>query len=476
MFGAVDFGSKLHGVRGLAELSTLPFVLSALTAVSASDFNSHLFAARRDLVDLLARQDQVPIPQNLTNAQLATAYQAQCAATTTAIGQATVQADIANATANSLAISATFQDILNKLTLIDSENLNGGKQFAPTWKAISQNWTNILWASRTTASNTAAYCSEFTSVIMPFVANMTGPIPTPVSVEVLSEYKQARILPYRSGTRADGLQMAGDLGTAAQATAQAFTDLANSLGAFTTTFQNFALALKSADQQTIDQLNSQIKTLQAQIAVYNVKITALSISLGATALGTAGGVALFPEFAPFIILFGLAAITGEATAFGVLQHQRSDAQSQLSADQSQVAQLQKQLDQIAAANATLHSISLATQTMSQQLGGFTDIWGAVKSDCDSVSTYLSTAGNFSATIKAFAPQIFWATTNKVDCVYEALTTGLQDYAIGITNSGLSQPSSRRALGGPGNFAETLHADVQAILASARVKAHKAHTH
>ncbi|KAJ7311689.1 hypothetical protein DFH08DRAFT_897430 [Mycena albidolilacea] len=454
-------------------LSILPFVLSVLTAVSASSLSSYPFAARRDLVDLLARQDQVPIPQNLTNAQLEAAYQAQCGATTTAIGQATIQADIANATANSLAISATFQDILNKLTLIDSENLNGGKQFAPTWKTIAQNWTNILWASRTTASNTAAYCSEFTTVIMPFVANLTGPIPISLSAEVLAEYKGARILPYRGSTLANGLQMADSLGSAAQATADAFTGLNNSIGAFTATFQNFALAQQSADQQSIDQLNSEIKSLQAKIAAYNVQITALAIALGATALGTAAGVALFPAFAPFIILFGLAAITGEATAFGVIQHERSDAQSQLNADQSQLAQFQRQLDQITAANSTLHSISLAAQTMGQQLGGFTAIWNAVKSDCDEVSQYLTTASTFdTGPIKI--PQIFWATTNKVDCVYEALTTGLQDYAIGITNSGLPPPSSRRALGGPANFADTLHADVQALVASARAKAHKAH--
>jgi hypothetical protein len=63
------------------------------------------------------------------------------------------------------------------------------------WKRLHdywQNWTNILWASRTTASNTAAYCTEFTTVIMPFVANLTTPVPASLSVEVLSQYSDVR--------------------------------------------------------------------------------------------------------------------------------------------------------------------------------------------------------------------------------------------------------------------------------------------
>ncbi|KAJ7606372.1 hypothetical protein FB45DRAFT_878563 [Roridomyces roridus] len=152
----------------------------------------------------------------------------------------------------------------------------------------------------------------------------------------------------------------------------------------------FAASLKSADQQSIDQLNAQIKSLQAKIAAYNVQITDLAIALGATALGTVGGIALFPAFAPFILFFGLSAAIGEATALGVIEKDKSDAQSQLNGAQTQVANLQRQLDQISAANATLHSISVTTLTMDAQLGAFRDIWNSVAGDCDSVGEYLKT--------------------------------------------------------------------------------------
>ncbi|KAJ7433886.1 hypothetical protein B0H11DRAFT_566963 [Mycena galericulata] len=430
--------------------TALSIALVSLTVTSASFIASPPLAARRELNTLLVRQDQVPIPTNLTNAQLETSYASQCSAINTATGQSAIQADIQAATSNSLAISQTFQAILNKLTFIDSENLNSGVLFAPTWSAMAQNWTNILWASRTTASNTAAYCTEFTTVIMPFVANLTGPIPPSLSVEVLDQYAA----------------MAESLGAAAQATSEAFTALNNSINSFTFTFQNFAVKQKAADQQTIDQLNGDIAALQAQISVYNTELSALAAAIGVTALGTVSGVALFPEFAPFIIGFGIAAIAGEAAAYGVLETDRGNAMSKLNQDQAQVATLQNELAEIAAANSTLYSIDVATQTMGSQLGGFTAIWNAVVSDCTAVAQYLTDAN--SALDRAI-PQIFWATTNNVNCVYQSMATGLEDYAIGIANSGLPSPTSRRALGGPADFAAKLHADVLALVAGARAK-------
>ncbi|KAJ6560532.1 hypothetical protein DFH09DRAFT_1161227 [Mycena vulgaris] len=432
------------------KFSTFPLVLSGLAVACASILTHHPLAARRELNTLLSRQDQVPIPTNLTNAQLESGYSAVCSATNSATGQNAIQADIQSATANSLAISQTFQSILNKLTTIDSQNLNGGAKFAPKWQVISQNWTNILWASRTTASNTAAYCTEFTTVIMPFVANLTGPIPASLSVEVLSEYSD----------------MASDLADAAQATSESFTTLNNSINAFTSSFQTFAIQQKAADQNQIDALNGDIARLQAEIATFNRDISAIAAAMGVTIFGTLAGVTFFPEFAPFIIGFGLFAVAGEAAAWGVLQHELNDAKAQLSSDQLQINSLENQLAQIAAANATLHTIEVSAQTMGQQLSGFSAIWNAVRSDCVEVSQYLKTANT---PLARAIPQIFWGTINNVHCLYEGIAIGLEDYAIGIGSSGLPPPT-KRALGGPANFASTLHADVQALVEAARIKA------
>jgi hypothetical protein len=91
-------------------LALFPLVLSALSA-SASVLTSFPLAARRDPIALLARQEQVPIPTNLSNSQLETSYAAQCSAVNSATGQSAIQADIAAATSNSLAIDVRFKDL-----------------------------------------------------------------------------------------------------------------------------------------------------------------------------------------------------------------------------------------------------------------------------------------------------------------------------------------------------------------------------
>ncbi|KAJ7758698.1 hypothetical protein B0H16DRAFT_1820800 [Mycena metata] len=431
-------------------LFAFPLVLSAGTVVAGDALSNYLPGLRRDPNALFSRQDS---QTSFNNSQIESSYAAVCNATNSAVGKSSIQADIQAATTDSLAISQSFQDILNKLTFIDSENLNNGVTFAPTWRAIAQNWTNILWASRTTASNTAAYCTEFTTVIMPFTANLLGPVPASLSIEVLDQYSN----------------MSTSLADAAQATSQAFTDIINSMNAFTSTFQNFAAKQEDADQKMIAQLKGDIASLQAQIASYNTKIAAVSVLLGLTVLGTVEAVSAFPVFGGFIALAGLLAAAGEATALGILVHQRSNAESQLISDQSQVTALQNQLDQIAAANSTLNGIAASTQTMGQQIKGFSDIWNAVRSDCTAVSSYLTTLGNLTTSpgvlppLSVLAPMVFWQTANNVDS-----NPGIQ-YAIGITNSGIPPPT-KRGLGGPDDFAATLHANVQELVASALAKA------
>lgn len=62
--------------------------------------------------------------------------------------------------------------------------------------------------------------------------------------------------------------MADSLADAAQATAEAFTSLNNSINAFTATFKTFAVDQNNTDTEKAEQLAGQIAGLQAQIALY----------------------------------------------------------------------------------------------------------------------------------------------------------------------------------------------------------------
>jgi hypothetical protein len=61
--------------------------------------------------------------------------------------------------------------------------------------------------------------------------------------------------------------------------------------------------------------------------------------------------------------------------------------------QAELTTVQNELALIVAAKSTLDSISGSTQTMGQQLAGFTDIWNAVKSDCDQVVSWFNSVSN-----------------------------------------------------------------------------------
>ncbi|KAJ7311688.1 hypothetical protein DFH08DRAFT_897427 [Mycena albidolilacea] len=416
-------------------LTTLTLGFSVLTAASASVLPSDPFTGRRDLDALFAGQTQPQLPTNLTNAQLGSSYQSQCSVASSAVGQNTIQADIAGATTN-------WQLINTQMALTKAFDVPicsaPTPSIGPAWASITQTWINILWTSRTTALNTAAYATEFTTEIMPLVANLTGPIPISLSQEVLANYSA----------------MANSLEAAAQATANAFTGLTNSLDAFYALDAECLAIIKANPSKyppILRRQASQITTLQAQIAVYNTELSALGAAIKTTALGTSTGVGLFPQFAPGVLVPGLSALAEDATAYNTIAANLATAQSQLRQAMARLA-LSDQL----------------TENMSQQVESFTSIWNAVRSDCDEVSQYIGYAEAFS-----FIPQVFWATMNNVTCVYETMAIGLQNYANGIASSGI--PPSRRDLGGSTDFAATLHSDVQALVSVARSRA-KTHQH
>lgn len=86
------------------------------------------------------------------------------------------------------------------------------------------------------------------------------------------------------------------------------------------------------------------------------------------------------------------------------------------------------------------------------------------------------------------PQVFWATTNNIHCVYESVANALIEvcsassvlytavreltprpqYGTGIANSGIPPPTSNSSLA-VDEFPDRLRAGTQAILAAAQVK-------
>jgi hypothetical protein len=84
---------------------SLSILFSTLAVASASHSENDVFLRRGPNNSLIPRQNgSQPIVGDLTNAQLETAYVAQCNTTNSATGQAQILADIQNATTNAVAI------------------------------------------------------------------------------------------------------------------------------------------------------------------------------------------------------------------------------------------------------------------------------------------------------------------------------------------------------------------------------------
>ncbi|PPQ72232.1 hypothetical protein CVT26_006991 [Gymnopilus dilepis] len=370
----------------------------------------------------LHRRQSTPVVGNLSASQAQAGFEAMCSSASSPSGSSAITADINNVTVNSLAIETEFRNVAAQLAFIDSENLNNGKTFAPAWNDLAQAWTNILWASRDTASDTVAYCQEFIDTIMP--AALAESTTAPVGIELLQLY----------------ISEAESLEAQAQMTSDAFSALEKNLTTFTTMFNNFAVQLKQTDDGTIDSLLHDIAALNATISQLDKEINDIALALGVTVFVTVGASALLPEFAPLILGAGVIAVGGEAAAWGVLAKERSNDANQRSQDQAMVQELQQQETAIAQANSTLHSISNVTvPTMVTQLSAFVSIWNSVVSDCEQAKSYLNMTIQQSP-IAPILPMTVWATFNHVPCIYEQVIPALNLYASGIDSSMIPPPT------------------------------------
>ncbi|KAJ6528330.1 hypothetical protein DFH09DRAFT_160940 [Mycena vulgaris] len=408
---------------------------------------------RQDERRPLTRQsDQVPLPTSLTEAQLEAIYAGVCNETNSGVAGKVLRGDMEEFASSAIGIDARFGQIGTQLAAIDAQNLNNGTLFAPTWKKITQGWTNILWDSQATATNTAAYCTQFTANIMPIVVQLNTPLPTGVGTALAG----AILANYSA--------MAAHLEAEAQAMSDAFTVLRNNVTAFTSTFASFAVNEKAADKVMIDNLQGNITVLVAQLNSLDIKIGLLALALSLTAVGTPVVASVVTSWAKRIVAAGVVAAIGELVEWNNLENEQDAVHGQLATAQNQIALLEAQLPAISAANYSLETIAATAETIATQLIGFNQIWNAVRSDAVQVQSYLNTL-NSNSTL-ARQPAIYWGTRNHVPCTYEAIASALDSYAAGIANSPVPPPSRKRDL----DFPARLHTDVQALIASVKAQA------
>ncbi|KAJ7699587.1 hypothetical protein B0H17DRAFT_1196210 [Mycena rosella] len=157
--------------------------------------------------------------------RLAAAQTAQCAGVSSATGLSEVQNSVLFANGGAITAHSGFTLILSILTNFDANKISGqpvptGPALAPQWYAIAHNWAKALSASLDMAT---WFCDEFpTDDAIPFVTNLSAPIPASFSVDAME----------------DAYENAGGLADDAQATAASFTAIITSVNAFIEALQS----------------------------------------------------------------------------------------------------------------------------------------------------------------------------------------------------------------------------------------------
>ncbi|KAF7356249.1 hypothetical protein MVEN_00956400 [Mycena venus] len=366
------------------------------------------------------RQSNLP---PLTSENAPKVYSAICASSDSAVGQATVSADINTITVTALSIQNQFDAIRATLAVIDNEHLDP-HQLAPAWALLGQNWTNLLWSSHTLASNIIVYANELTDVVLPVVANLTGVTVDPgAAVSTLLAYQTE----------------SAPLNASSEALALGFQRLHADVTSFYKMYINFAESQSVADNQKIVQLQMDIGSLCDDIMKAQIEIGFLGAAMGITFIVDVAAIILMPQFVEALVAAGAAIISAEAAPFEQAKTRISDDQQAINDDNVQIAELNAQLGLIAAAQTDLQLVNTTAAAVGDQLNAFTVIWNAVNADINKAADYIGMSMN--QTNNTVIPLLWWATLNQVpQCIYGALTAGLNNYTIGITNSGLPQPA------------------------------------
>ncbi|KAF7336542.1 hypothetical protein MSAN_02286400 [Mycena sanguinolenta] len=358
------------------------------------------------------------IAQNLTSANAPAVYSAVCASSDSAVGQAAIASDINNVTVNVLAIQDKFDNIRTTLSIIDNEHLDS-RQLSPAWGQLSQNWTNLLWSSRTLASSIIVYCNELTDVLLPILQT----VDPATAASTLVDYKQE----------------SAPLNTSSHALAVGFEELQGDILNFYKMYVDFAANQTIVDNSTITELQTDIANLQSDIAIYRQKIADLGIAIGATVAGDVVLIGLFPQFSVILLAAGVGAIAGETAELEQDKARVATDENNINIDNEKIEALVAELQLIAAAQKNLELVNTTAAAASGEMNAFTDIWNAVNTDINKAVDYLDTSIN--QTNDTIIPILWWATLQEVpDCVYGPLMDGLNNYTIGIANSGLPQPT------------------------------------
>ncbi|KAI0263589.1 hypothetical protein BC834DRAFT_303656 [Gloeopeniophorella convolvens] len=278
--------------------------------------------------------------------------------------------DVDAASAQAVNILQSFSTIGNKLQAIDALNLQSMK-FTPQWSTFGNRYRAILRNSSSLASNIADLALAFNSEVLDLVNNTS--IPADEKVNILNDFVTDSTI----------------LRNVSNSVAVAFEELSQDILTFRGNFDNFAAPRLNNDTAAIQTLMQDIANLQQQVANMETAIEALGVTLAATLLGSAAAMAIFPLFAPAVLVAaGIAEGAILASQAGLAAAIAAD-QSDISTKQGQLQTLKDQVNTIDSTQYSLDTLSIGDlPTVASHVTFFTAVWEDVSDECTKLIGWL----------------------------------------------------------------------------------------
>ncbi|KAF8877305.1 hypothetical protein CPB84DRAFT_1752190 [Gymnopilus junonius] len=269
--------------------------------------------------------------------------------------------------------------------------------FNLAWGNIVNAFVRIIDLSTNTATNVAAYATDFTENVIPYIANQTdnGAIPLDNAIQTIQGF----------------IAEAGTLQSSALATAQSFSNFQTNLSVFSGTFQAFARSVNMMDNLTIDGLENDIKSLNITVQSLDTQIAGIAKEIDATAIASVAVLSIFPIFGEL----------GVRRPDELINQRKERDQRKITSDESSIKTLEAHDALIIQANEAINDVKELSLDTTFRIGAFDAIWAAVVDDCRQVIDYLNDAAEI--------PLVLWSTLNNVACYYQSLADALQLHTL-----------------------------------------------
>ncbi|KAG5642484.1 hypothetical protein DXG03_002734 [Asterophora parasitica] len=174
-------------------------------------------------------------------------------------------------------IDQAFERVKTEVERIDGMPFIGKpvEKFRPRWIGLQRRFVVLLWESRQTVRQTAAYVKEFVGVILPELEDIQNQADFRVAAADLKEFIRR---PNPFGGKLDSKE-AGNKG---RKCSHAFTDLRRDIGRFRANFDLFADDQGVDPHEDILRLREEISRLNIEIERGDMMVRSMGVALGAS--------------------------------------------------------------------------------------------------------------------------------------------------------------------------------------------------